>query len=389
MAKKNIVIFLDGTWNDPEDQTRVWAAKNLISATHKGVKQDVYYDAGLGTQKFEKFQGGVFGKGLGKNVRQAYAWLVDTYKDGDNVYIFGFSRGSFTATSVTGMIMRWGLIRPNSPLSVEQIFKLYEKWDKHTPLYQLVFDKRDGRTDFSALEQQLLDTSRRIKIKMIGIWDSVATVGVPFGNFARFSKNALRFHNPRISTIYENVFHALAIDEHRKPFRPILFHFFYKRDATQADYDKNKKKYADHIEQRWFSGSHGDVGGGDNIPVSNAPYAWLLSHAQSLGLGLNSSLPVTHQVHKQPLNNPFSTFIFGLYKIVRFGKRYYRTIGAAPKAVKNNGMIETLSETIDTSVIKRWQTDANYRPKNLERWAAESGVDLDTVSGDIHIVRQR
>ena len=226
MASKNIVMFLDGTWNDPEDQTRVWAAKNLVSETHNGVKQEVYYDKGLGTQKFEKFQGGVFGKGLGKNVRQAYVWLSENYADGDNVYIFGFSRGSFTATSITGMIMRWGLIRQNSRISVEQVFDLYEKWDEHTPLYQLEFDEQDGRTDFSELEKQLLDTSRRIPIKMIGIWDSVATVGVPFGNFARFSKNALRFHNPRISTIYKNVFHALAIDEHRKTISPYPVSFF-------------------------------------------------------------------------------------------------------------------------------------------------------------------
>jgi len=389
MANKNIVMFLDGTWNSPEDETRVWAAKNLISGTHNGVEQEVYYDKGLGTQKFEKFQGGVFGKGLGKNVRQAYAWLSKNYEDGDNVYIFGFSRGSFTATSITGMIMRWGLIHPNSPLSVDEVFKLYEKWDEHTPLYELEFQKKDGKTDFSKLEAQLLDTSRRISIKMIGIWDSVATVGVPLGNFARFSKNALRFHNPRISTIYENVFHALAIDEHRKPFRPILFHFFYKRDASQADYDKNKKKYGDRIEQRWFSGSHGDVGGGDNIPVSNAPYAWLLGHAQSLGLGVNGTMPDTSPVHTQPLNNPFNKFVFGLYKIFRLGKRYYRTIGAASTPVKNNGMIETLSETIDASVLKRRKNDPEYRPKNLEIWAAEAGVNLDNEAGDIKIMRSR
>lgn len=361
---KRLALFFDGTWNTPEDTTRVHAAHQLVS---ESINQKRAYFRGLGTDKGQAFTGGIFAKGLGENVREGYQWLADNYEDGDDVFIFGFSRGSFTATSVLGMIMRFGLLRPDTTLTTEEIFKHYEKWDKHPRLYKLRFEQKNGKTDFTADEQAFLNQSRRIKIKMLGIWDSVATIGFPVGNISRFSRNALKFHNPRPSSLYENVFHALAIDEHRKGFRPTLFHDYIHHTETPAQILDNRAKLEARIEQRWFCGAHGDVGGGDNIEVSNAPYGWILSKAQNLGLELNDAIPITTNLPSVPLNDSYKAFLKGLYPILRLGQRYQRKIGARPKRKKED-LIETINETIDKSVFERWKADSSYRPKNLKKF---------------------
>ena len=171
MANKTIVLFLDGTWNTPESNTNVHRAKELVAPFNGSREQLVYYDRGLGTQAFESFTGGVFGKGLRQNVIQGYDWLSNNYEDGDEVFVFGFSRGAFTATSITGMMMRWGLIRSGSGLTSAEIFNLYERWDKHTPIYELEHLSRTKPDALTNEQKEFLNKSRRIQIKMIGIWD--------------------------------------------------------------------------------------------------------------------------------------------------------------------------------------------------------------------------
>src|SRR5262245_16617813 len=100
---KRLAIFLDGTWNDPADDTNVWQLKELL-APHdlNGVVQMPYYDAGVGTKWYNKLLGGALGEGLSRNVQQAYEWLVGNYVQDDEVYLFGFSRGAYTARSLGG-----------------------------------------------------------------------------------------------------------------------------------------------------------------------------------------------------------------------------------------------------------------------------------------------
>ena len=202
---------------------------------------------------------------------------------------------------------------------------------------------------------------------MVGIWDSVATIGFPVGNISQFSRNALKFHNPRPSSIIENIFHALAIDEHRKGFRSVLYHDYIPHEESKEKSVQNRAKLEERIEQRWFCGVHGDVGGGDNPSVANAPYGWILSHAQRLGLELNGPIPQTLNLSAIPLNDSFKGFLKGLYPILRLGRRYQRKIGNAPTRKKDD-KIEPIHETIDKSVFDRWQHDSSYRPKNLKKF---------------------
>lgn len=381
MAKKTIAMFLDGTWNDPEDKTNVFRASELIAPSNGSQEQLVYYDEGLGTQSFEGIRGGVFGKGLRKNVTEAYEWLSKNYEDGDDVFVFGFSRGAFTATSITGMIMRWGLIRPDSGLTAKEIFELYETWDKHTPIYDLIYKARKDPDSLTDEQKAFLEKSRRIQIKMIGIWDSVATVGVPLGNFSRFSRNALKFHDPRWSSTYDHFYHALAIDEHRKPFRSVLLNHYVNDETPETESEWRRQQFEDRVEQRWFCGSHGDVGGGDNLKVVSAPYAWILQKAETHGLKLKETPQASGQEHTHPHNDSYKSFVKGLYRIVRFGSRYRREIGSKGRRV-TGGRIEPIRETVDASVFKRWQHDPNYRPKNLSKALEARACDPDIQSGD-------
>lgn len=384
MIKKKLALFFDGTWNTPISNTRVHAAHSITS---DNAHQKTVYFKGLGTNDGQAFTGGVFAKGLGENVCAGYQWLVDNYNDGDKVFIFGFSRGSFTATSVCAMIMRFGLIRQNSPFTTNTIFDRFEKWSEHTTLFSLQFRKNfKGETDFTPEEQALLDHSRRIDIEFIGLWDSVATIGFPIGNISGFSRNALKFHNPRPSVKHKNVYHALAIDEHRKGFKSILFHDYIDSDDTVEEVEDDRAELATRFEQRWFCGSHGDVGGGDNASLANAPYRWVMQKAVDLGLELSGPLPEpTPDLTRIKLNDSYRSFLKGIYKFLRFGRRHYRKIGARATQ-KREDRIETIHETIDASVFERWKQDTSYRPKNLSR-LFKSEIRIKSQIGDYTITQ--
>ncbi|TJW67132.1 MAG: DUF2235 domain-containing protein, partial [Mesorhizobium sp.] len=112
-GKKRLAVFLDGTWNSVSDNTNVWRLRALCSTKDTGnPAQLAYYDIGV-----NGVIGGAFGKGLLRNILDAYEWLVENYNDGDDIFVFGFSRGAFTARSLTGFITKCGLLRPGAPLS--------------------------------------------------------------------------------------------------------------------------------------------------------------------------------------------------------------------------------------------------------------------------------
>jgi uncharacterized protein (DUF2235 family) len=105
--QKRLAIFLDGTWNSIDSNTNVWRMRALSAAKSKdGKPQLVYYEVGV-----NGFLGGVFGQGLDENIRLAYEWLIENYNDGDEIFIFGFSRGAFTARSLAGLVALEGILK--------------------------------------------------------------------------------------------------------------------------------------------------------------------------------------------------------------------------------------------------------------------------------------
>ena len=123
--RKRIALFLDRTWNTTNDNTNVWRLRALIAPVGADqVRQSIYYNA-LGTQVGSKVRGGMFGVGIDEILLETYQWLVENYNDGGDIFIFGFSRGSYTARSLSGFVSRCGVLKPGGPLSIKQLYDRY------------------------------------------------------------------------------------------------------------------------------------------------------------------------------------------------------------------------------------------------------------------------
>src|SRR5262245_51473718 len=129
MPTKRLIVLFDGTDNTPKDRTNVWRTHELLAKTDAdGVPQLKQYLQGVGTDIGELVRGSIFGTGIARKIREGYQWLVENYHDGAEIYVFGFSRGAFTARSLVQMIATCGLTRPETvkEWSVERVFDRYE-----------------------------------------------------------------------------------------------------------------------------------------------------------------------------------------------------------------------------------------------------------------------
>lgn len=377
-----LAVFLDGTWNDPKDETNVCRLLNLVQAKGTdGVEQKTFYDKGVGTKASDRLLGGAFGLGLSTNVLDAYRWLVKHYVEDDPIYIFGFSRGAYTARSVAGLIAKCGLLRQNARLTYQQIYDRYQLGKNATPIYRLEHIQRHGTRPLTQDERELLDSSRRVPIRMIGVWDTVGALGIPWNEAPLFGRRKYYFHNTNPSVIYENCVQALAIDEHRGPYAPTLWTKFWPIPPDAPDPHPNSNHQRTQMEQRWFVGAHSNVGGGyDNDPLHVLPLAWMQEKATEYGLQFASRIHATGTEIDTPPTDSFAAFMKGAYRLIRFGKRYYRTIGAGRTPVKG-GESEPLNEWIDGSVFDCWRRHASYRPKNLQDWAKRRKLSPENVHG--------
>jgi hypothetical protein len=386
---KKLALFFDGTWNKPETNTNVWRlALMLAEKDQKGVPQMKFYDEGVGTHWFDQISGGFFGFGLSENVRLGYRWLMEHYNPGDDIYIFGFSRGAFTARSLAGIIARCGLLKPDAPLSFMQLYERYQKGDDVRPICQLIYDQAQGKNDFSFEEKLLLKYTyyHRDLIKMVGVWDTVGSLGVPFGNIPGISSRTMGFHDTHLSTVVQNCFQALALDEHRKPFWAVLWTRFVPVGPNTANIERSDDRM---VEQRWFSGAHCNVGGGYvNDLMQQRPLAWIQQKATDCGLAFRAEAVVTDEDLDLKPCDSYAQFLGGFWKFMTLGKHYIRWIMSAPIKKEPHlkgdqkigaGLVETVNERIDLSVFRRCQRYLDYRPKNLTEWANRKGVNLEKI----------
>jgi uncharacterized protein (DUF2235 family) len=396
-ANKNIALFLDGTWNTVDDNTNVWRLSALCSSVSgDGTPQAIYYDQGVGTTWGEHFRGGILGYGLDRSVLAAYRWLIKTYNPGDRVYVFGFSRGAYTARSLTGLIAKCGLLQPGAPLSIDQIFNRYSRSTSQRLIYQLEFEKREldrrarGKSkttreiaEFTSEELWLLAYSQRIKIQFIGVFDTVGSLGIPFGHVPGLSRSSFQFHHTRLSNLFQFAYQALAIDEHRKDFSPSLWTKF---TPTQEDHSLRVQPKAEPVvEQRWFCGAHANVGGGyPNDRLAQIPLFWLVAKATAAGLHFRYPVVVDKVSNLDPIADSYSEMAYGLYKVATLGKRHYRTIGLPAFTVSDpSGTVSTVNETIDASVFDRWRRDHTYRPPAVIEWSNRVAAKPSDLSSSI------
>jgi uncharacterized protein (DUF2235 family) len=369
---KRIALFLDGTWNTVDDDTNVWRLKSLCAAD---ADQICYYSAGVGTLFGQRLIGGMFGYGLDDEVIRAYQWLVQNYAADDRIYIFGFSRGAFTARSLSGFISKCGLLKAGAPVSLIQLYARYRLGATVRTIREL---KDVPDTALSLEDRWLKEYSMPIPIWFQGVWDTVGALGVPFGNFPTISRSKYAFLETDLRINNDRAFHAMAIDEHRETFAPTLWSkTVVKGDATYPP------RPLDQVEQRWFVGAHADVGGGySNDLLAQIPLKWLMQKAQLHGLVCKDTVNIDGDESQAPVHDSFGTMLGGFYKLCKLGRPYYRTIGAA--AVQSgDSTTTTINETIDSTVFDRWRNNSAYRPENLVAWAQNRRIDVASLHNPV------
>lgn len=374
LAKKRLLVFLDGTWNAVGSNTNVWRMKSLCArrGAH-GEEQRIYYDIGV-----NGFWGGTVGKGLSQNVREAYEWLMDNYDDGDDIFVFGFSRGAYTARSVAGLISKHGLLKGGSPLGTGQLFERYKRSNDRT-LWKLLELEAAGTLKDATLEERwLMKYSQPVHIKMVGVWDTVGTVGVPLFSFEGISRSTFGFLHTGLRQSIDNGYHAIAVDEHRKDFAPTLWTVRKPHDPKAV---VPKPRTIESVEQRWFTGAHANVGGGcESDILAQAPLRWMMKKGSGHGLAWRQDVEIDGDLLTAPVSDSYKEFAKGLYSKV--SSRFYRELGGEPKKL-DDGTHSTINETIDASVFDRWRNSADYRPPAIVGWAARNKVDPASLRDSI------
>ena len=325
---RNVVLLFDGTWNNRKDKTNVLRMRESIdSRGEHDAEQPCLYLTGVGTSWHNWLTGGLFGRGLSENIQLGYAWLARTHRPQDRIFVLGFSRGAYSARSCVGLIRKTGLL--NSP-DLETIAKAYE-------LYR---DKDIAPDDPKAVAFRAAH-SREVRVRFIGVWDTVGALGIPLKRIP-FSSDYYRWHDTRLSKIVDRAYHAIAVDEQRKEYEAAVWT---ERQAAETEV----------VEQRWFVGAHSNVGGGypKRPPdrLAKIPLRWMQDKAEAAGLRLRSKVEIGAQDCFAEVNDSFREMAFGLYRL--FSQRVDRTFGSG------------VNEVVDASVWQRWREIGAYRPRTL------------------------
>jgi uncharacterized protein (DUF2235 family) len=364
--QKRLAVFLDGTWNSVDSNTNVWRMRALTAAKSKdGKPQLVYYELGV-----NGVMGGIFGQGLDENIRLAYEWIIENYNAGDEIFIFGFSRGAFTARALAGLVAIEGILKAGAPIGVTELFDRYKKGNEES-IWRLKEMETSGDTSkLTEQEKWLLRYSQLANVKVIGVWDTVGSIGLATGNIEGISRSQFDYLQTGLRIHILNGYHALAIDEHRNDFAPTLWDVRHPKNPNAVI---AQPRTLSSVEQRWFVGAHANVGGGyETDLLAQAPLRWMMKKAESQGLSFRSEVDLDGDALRAPIADSYKSFGYGLYALVSAPR--YRTIGQEPD-VREDGSHINVNETIDASVFERWRANPTYRPANLVEWAQREKID--------------
>ena len=368
MAKR-LVICCDGTWNLADQPSKTNVAKVALAVRRRsavGTEQRVYYHSGVGTNRRERLRGAAFGVGLSRNVLDAYRFLIHTYEPGDTLYLFGFSRGAFTARSLAGLVHNCGILRPEQAYRIDEAWALYRsRVDKPTSVAATLFR---GAYAYET------------EIRFVGVWDTVGSLGIPVPApgflqplVDRFN-HRWAFHDTTLSKSVNGAFQALAVDEERSAFPPTLW----RQDEDAAE--------GQELRQVWFSGVHTAVGGGEkDSGLSDITLLWMVQQAARYDLEfdprvLSEKGPDTMDPDEcvdfavQP--NPMGPWDPSRKGFFRLFKPLHRPIGQERNA---QGDLVGREHLADTVMLRR-KGDADYRPPELESYLKEFGEEyVETV----------
>ena len=346
--KKRLVVCCDGTWNVPDHidrgQIRPSNVVHIALATKRaapdGTPQLVFYDKGVGTDWWDHLSGGAFGVGLSDKVKDAYCCVAEHYEPGDDIFLFGFSRGAYTARSTAGLIRNIGVLKR------QNLGRLNEGYD--------LYRRRDEASDPSEFESQLFRKMYACEditpITLIGVFDTVGALGIPVGipwlpvSLVQQINEHWAFHDLRLSRYVKYAYQAVAVDESRAQFPPALW---------QQQLDRPPAPGVDPVlEQVWFAGVHTNVGGGYvDTGLSAITLFWMKDRAEGAGLALDD-----HYFESQGLRpNPL-----GVLRDSRIG--FYRLL---PPKLRSIGVAPHGNESVSPTVLERQRAKPSYRPRNV------------------------
>ncbi|HEX2225969.1 MAG TPA: DUF2235 domain-containing protein [Candidatus Binatia bacterium] len=296
---KNIVICSDGTGNSDikgrgTNVFKIFEAIDLNGhrTDPKLVPQVAFYDDGVGTENFKPLKTftGATGFGLSRNVRQLYKELVRVYDPGDRIFLFGFSRGAFTVRTLADFICKCGILDITKlstvaalESTVRKAYRVYRRCYR-TEIAKFVLGDPDP-SESAAEFKNTYCLKFEVRIAFIGVWDTVDAVGLPFhiGDFLNLFYR-FKFPDYHLSPLVDRACHALAIDDERHSFHPLLW-------KELAGDDKR-------IEQVWFAGAHSNVGGGyPKQGMSLVALEWMMQKARAAGLRILDSDGVVYRAH--------------------------------------------------------------------------------------------
>lgn len=378
---KRVVFCFDGTWNHlsaPNPTNVVITAQSLTPVTRSSVVQIIHYDSGVGTGHDDHWTGGLFGEGLIDKIVGAYTFLTFNYEPGDELYVFGFSRGAFTARAFVGFVRNLGIIQRKHAARIADAVELYKqhkagdghntpalldfRW-KYSP--EICVDVEEDAWRARNCAGYKTGSALIVRIIYLGVWDTVAAVGVPTDLFfAKWANKGEQYFDSDLSSMVVSGRHAVSINEQRKTFAPTLWPNFealntslgFAAAASDAPY-----------QQKWFPGDHGSVGGGGDIRgLSDGALVWILDGAEKRGLEVDrdeqSPLFALLPNHLAPLKNmtPVPPTLLSRAEDLLL-----------QKAPRSGG--PTKVEEVSDSALMRWRTPKEqlpegepYRPKPLD-----------------------
>ena len=265
-------------------------SKGQVCAYFAGIGTDDRFDGSL-EKSFNKWDGGIFGWGLDGKVKQAYQFLCHAYQANDEVYLFGFSRGAYTARSVAGMIRKCGVIDNPTPERINEAFKLCRcKGSQNSPDMPYIMAERKRlslRFATSVKDFDCRGSGAIVKIAYVGVFDTVGASGMSpslLGPLATAWNSQNKFHYMALSSLVKSVGHALAIDEQRVFYVPVKWDNLdkqgFENGLNNGDISAERQ-----YQQIWFICDHGVIGdSAKEPPLSSIALEWMLDGAKGLKL---------------------------------------------------------------------------------------------------------
>jgi uncharacterized protein (DUF2235 family) len=384
MARR-LVVFADGTWNTPQDEDEGHLVSTNVAKMYEAVRRrpvasgDVqqisFYHPGIGVKPnffeagVEKVAGwlhintanrnllqGVTGDGIDQNIKDCYRWLVQQYVPGDDIFLFGFSRGAYTVRSLAGFIRNSGLVTRDDDGLLNDAFRLYRDRSSDT----------GPKSDVAATFRK--QYSYEPRIHFIGVWDTVGALGIPLGVLSGLNAQLYQFHDVTLSSFVDFAFHAVAIDEHRKPFAPTLWE--QQEVAATA---------GQILRQMWFAGTHSNVGGGyADCGLSDTTFGWIADGAKSAGLELDDAYVTTHIINGR-WNGELRDSMSAAFEVL--GRLYRPIADGRTNATLEAGTFDKTRERVHQTARDRLgkvapRFDTAYSPSNLTDYIGRHANEL-------------